>query len=668
MNTPDCFALLDDAGATDTSPTSRLYTAYAHEHVCTDPSQLDEIAARVDADLRAGLHAVVLANYEWGARLLRAGDERADAASALRWLMFRRVDKLSREGVSRWLAEHDVPDQTARPEGDGGTPPSVAGIVDLVPSVSSDEYRAALAQVREALVAGECYQINYTFRLSFGVFGTPVALYRRLRAQQPVGYGALIALPPGAGRTHVLSCSPELFLRNDGARLTARPMKGTAPRVGDPRTDAQAAERLAADPKNRAENVMIVDLLRNDLGRVARTGSVRVPRLFSVEPYAAVLQMTSTVEATLREGVTFAALLRALFPCGSITGAPKHRTMQLIARIENTPRGLYTGAIGWLDAPAHDAACGDFCLSVAIRTMTLDAAEGDARGGIRRGTLGIGSGIVIDSDVDDEFDECLIKAKFLTTLDPGFALLETLYATRDAGIRNAQAHLARLRASAEHFGFRCDTDELAQALVQRVRGLDPQHAYRLRLTLSKDGSHSVDAHMLTPLDAQPVKVLLADEPLDADDPLLRHKTTHRARHDRALRVAARSGAFDMLFFNRAGQLTEGARSNVFVKLDGNWFTPPVACGLLPGVMRATLLADPAWRARERVLTLDDLFRADDIVVCNALRGAVAARLAARSCYPDYAAWLAYWTRRTNDRIRSATDTAAVRASAQDHVC
>ena len=410
----DCFALLDDRNATATQPTSRLYTGFVREHRCTDPATLDETWAAAENDLRKGLHAVVLADYEWGAKLLRAGHAALPPGdtSSLRLLMFERLAKLSREQTDACLQARD---------GVSGA----AGVTGLRASVDRTAFHRAIHQIHEAIRAGETYQVNYTYRLDGLAYGSPVALYRRLRARQPVPYGAFIALPPepqasGSAVRHVLSCSPELFLRHDGGVLTARPMKGTAPRARTTEGDSEMARWLAEDMKNRAENLMIVDLLRNDLGRIARVGSVRVPDLFTIETHPTLFQMTSTVQARLASELSFADLLRATFPCGSITGAPKHHTMELIAELESTPRGLYTGAIGWVDAPPDDARCGDFCLSVAIRTLTL----GESHNGLTPARLGIGAGIVIDSEADAEYEECLLKARFLTGLDTGLPRFE----------------------------------------------------------------------------------------------------------------------------------------------------------------------------------------------------------------------------------------------------
>ncbi|MEX3637237.1 aminodeoxychorismate synthase component I [Paraburkholderia sp. BR14320] len=619
------FALLDDCGATAARPSSRLYTGFVRERLCTEAAQLEAVCDSVAADTRNGLHAVVLADYEFGRTLvgidkLRPTETQRGNAT-LRFLLFERCAKLSRDEVDAWLMTRD----------NGAPEPSVAGTANVRESVDRAEFDASIDAIHAALRAGDSYQVNYTYRLGFDVFGSPLAFYRRLRARQPVSFGALIALPDDAW---VLSCSPELFVEKHGPTLRARPMKGTAPRSQDPAIDRGNAEFLATDLKNRAENVMIVDLLRNDLSRVARIGSVNVPALFTVEPYASVWQMTSTVEATLLDGTSFATILHALFPCGSITGAPKHRTMQLIDELESTPRGLYTGAIGWLDAPGDDHDCGDFCMSVAIRTLTLtgSAAQTGGTDGLR-GSMGIGAGIVLDSVAADEHEECRLKARFLTGAEPGFELFETMYATREDGVRHLERHVRRLSSSAATLGFGFDEARIREEISARCAALPAQTPHRMRLALSKSGATQITAAILTPLADAIVGVLLGPEaqfaPTQAADPLLRHKTTRRADYDRGWREAEAKGAFDTLFFNERGELTEGGRSNVFVKLAGRWWTPPLASGVLPGVMRSVLLDGASdLQAGEKVLTQEDVLNAEALLVCNALRGAIPARVVA----------------------------------------
>ncbi|MBC7513095.1 MAG: aminodeoxychorismate synthase component I [Herminiimonas sp.] len=597
----DCFALLDDCAASTAEPLSRLYTGHAGTLACDDATALPALLDAMQQALRQGQHAVGLFSHELGSQMHRIAP-RASTGPVAQILLFERCERLSSDQVESWLGAREV---------------ATAGIARISASVDETAFAEAIARIHAYIEAGDTYQINYTYRLHFDAYGEPLALYRRLRARQPVPYGALIALPDGGA---VVSLSPELFVRHAQGLVTARPMKGTAAASGDEEVDRARAEALAADPKNRAENVMIVDLLRSDLGRIARFGSVRVPRLFAVERFGNVLQMTSTVEAELRDDTSLADIFAALYPCGSITGAPKRRTMQIIRELEGEARGLYTGAIGWFDAPTAARALGDFCLSVPIRTLTLQAPS---NAGVRKGVLGVGAGIVHDSVAADEFAECRLKASFLTGLQGEFALIETMHATREAGCRHLDLHLRRLHASARYFGFSCDEQAIRSRIQQACDRLPAKVAHRLRLTLSHHGDCDIQSGALQPL-TEPVALLLAPDAMRADDLFLRHKTTNRARYDAAWQEAEAQGAFDMVFCNELGQLTEGGRCSLFLKLDGRWYSPPLAAGVLPGVMRAVLLADPAWQATEKTLMPDDLRRADEIVVCNALRGTLRA--------------------------------------------
>ncbi len=626
----ECFALCDDSDPAHSEPRSRLYTGYLGSLTCRAAADLPQVLAQLQQALQQRQLAVGLFSYELGAAMQgcaacnsnETGDENGhetanptDPALA-EVLLFAQCQHMNAAEVDTWLRQRS----SAEP----------AGIAGIAASVSAAQFGAALAQIHAYIEAGDTYQVNYTYRLRFDSFGSLCALYLRLRQRQPVPYGALIALPDGRA---VLSLSPELFVRHSQGILTVRPMKGTAAAGQLPEQDAAIAAALRADPKNRAENLMIVDLLRNDLGRIAQLGSVQVRSLFDVKRYSNVLQMTSTVDARLRDEVQLPELFSALYPCGSITGAPKHRTMQIIREQEPDPRGIYTGAIGWFDPPAvadHDASkdtgapphrIGDFCLSVPIRTMLLQAPGAN---GVRRGEMGVGAGIVYDSDTVDEYAECQLKARFLTGLSNDFQLIETMYAQRSNGCRHLERHLQRLLTSARYFGFACDAEALRAAIAAACDSLPLDNApQRLRLTLDHRGHATLQSAALAPLSA-PVQLLIAPLATDAGDLFLRHKTSIRTRYDAAWQAAEQQGAFDMLFCNRDRQLTEGGRSNLFVKLDGRWRTPPLCAGVLPGVMRAVLLDDPAWDACEQHLTLADLRRAEQVAVCSALRGVLAA--------------------------------------------
>ena len=467
-----------------------------------------------------------------------------------------------------------------------------AGIAGLQSGIPEDDYLTAVRRIQAYIADGDCYQVNFTFPLNFEWFGSPVALYSRLRERQPVSYGGLV----GDAESGLVSLSPELFLERCGERLLTRPMKGTAAR-------SLPAEQLLRSTKDLAENLMIVDLLRNDLGRIAENGSVVVDRLFDIEDYPTVWQMVSEVSARV-PGRRFSEILRALFPCGSITGAPKIRAMQITAALEKTPRAAYTGALGWI-APS-----GDFRLNVAIRTLEL-AAHGC-------GKLGVGSGIVADSLPAAEWQECLLKASFLRDCDPGLLLIETL--RREGGVYPMWAlHLERLKRSAAYFGFPLDEQLLFRELGQQpARG-----TWRVRVTLDKAGNIDVQAVAFAGVVPETCRAVVAAQRIDSHDVLRRHKTTSRKIYDAALAsIADTDDIFDVIFMNERGEVAEGARSNIFVERDGVLLTPPLASGALPGVLRASLLAD--GKAQEAVLWPDDLL--NGFWLGNALRGLCRAKL------------------------------------------
>lgn len=605
------FALLDDCDSSVTDSRSRLYTAYVDTLSCSDCHAFPGLLARMEQALQCGLHAVCLFSYELGPELMGTAQHPVVQPLA-QILLFKNCQKLSADQVHAWLVaqNNNQLDSTQNQE-------LHAGIANIQANIRETQFGQAITRIRSYIAAGDIYQANYTYRLRFDAFGSLYALYLRLRQRQPVPYGALIALPDGDA---VLSFSPELFVRHENGRLTTRPMKGTAAAGEGAHQDAANAQALGNDPKNRAENLMIVDLLRNDLGRIAELGSVAVPELFAVKRYSGVLQMTSTICAQLRTDVTLEQLFAALYPCGSITGAPKRRSMQVIRELEPDPRGIYTGSIGWFDPSSSNAIqkIGDFCLSVPIRTLTLQVPAFD---GIRKGEMGVGAGIVHDSNIAEEYAECQLKAQFLTGLRHEFDLFETLHVTRSDGYRHLDLHLQRLRASADYFGFAYIESKVRNTLAEALGDLLPDRTYRARLSLDQSGQCSVQTTSLTPL-PQPVKILIGLQAINAADLFLRHKTTLRARYDAAWRAAEEKGAFDTLFTNTDGELTEGGRSNIFLRIEGRWYTPPLKSGVLPGVMRNVLLADPQWAASERRLTLADLRAAEHIVVCNALRGAL----------------------------------------------
>jgi len=466
------------------------------------------------------------------------------------------------------------------------------------PLMDRDAYLEALERLHRHILAGGIYQANFTFPAEVSLAGHPLALYAGLRERARAGHGALVF----TGSYWVLSLSPELFFTLEKGRVTTRPMKGTATRGADAAADARQIEALAADPKQRAENLMIVDLLRNDVSRVAMPGTVKVPELFKVETYPTVHQLVSTVTGELEPGRDLIDVLRALFPCGSITGAPKIRAMEIIAQNEIAPRGVYCGAIGRIGAD------GDAAFSVAIRTLMMRDGDSVAR-------MGLGSGIVSDSRAVDEWRECAAKGAFVAAPER-FDLLETMRHDAHEGIVDLDRHLERLVRSADALGFSFDRHQARNELQAASFGAGTA---KVRLLLARSGAVAVEVRPLDTQPDQPVSVALARLPVPPHDFRLRHKTSNRAFYEEA-RAAA--GTFEVLFTDPDGFLTEGSFTTVFVEREDRLLTPPLSRGLLPGILRERLLED--GRAVEADLRPEDL--AGGFLIGNALRGLIPARL------------------------------------------
>lgn len=457
--------------------------------------------------------------------------------------------------------------------------------------VGEADYLDVIRRIRELIAAGDTYQVNYTFPMQAAFEGDALSWFRCLERAQRADYAAFIDAAPFT----ILSTSPELFFRLEGDSLETRPMKGTRPRGRWPEEDRRLAAELAASGKDRAENVMIVDLLRNDMGRISDTGSVHVASLFDVERYETVWQMTSTIRS--KTSAPLPEILGALFPSGSVTGAPKVRTMQIIHDLEPAPRGVYCGAVGWY-SPGRSAE-----FNVAIRTVAIDQDAGTAR-------YHVGSGITWGSSAEAEYDECVVKAAVLGEDRPEFDLLESLLF--DGEYFLLDEHLARLAGSAEYFGFEVDVDAVRAALLDEAAAFE-DGPLKVRLLAARDGTHHVEAGPAGP--STPVRLDFAAEPVDDRDVFLYHKTTHRAVYERAR--ASRPDCDDVLLWNARGEITETTTANVILEIDGRLWTPPVSSGLLGGTMRASLLADGA--IQERVLTKADVARAGSIRLINSVR-------------------------------------------------
>lgn len=462
------------------------------------------------------------------------------------------------------------------------------------PSVGRDDYDDTITRIHSLITEGDLYQVNYTLRMRATLDEEAGALFLRMVEANRPGYGAWL----DCGNFTVCSASPELFFRLDGEHIASRPMKGTADRGLTREDDIARANELAASEKDRAENVMIVDMVRNDLSRIARTGSVTVPALFALERYPTLWQMTSTVEARTQAPVR--DILRALFPPASITGAPKIRATQIIAEIENSPRGVYTGCIGYI-APGRKAQ-----FNVAIRTAVVSRARGTVE-------YGVGSGIVQDSNSRAEYDECLLKARIVTGARAPFDLLETMLWEPGAGYFLLDEHLRRLADSADYFDVPADTASIRRQLDE-LAATFPSEARRVRLLVDRDGRISCQSATLSIPD-RPVRLAVATHPIDAADRFLYNKTTHRTIYDDA--KSSRPSSDDVILWNTHGEITETTIANLVLELDGKKFTPPVECGLLPGVFRARLLA--SGEIRERRMRLEDLRRASRIWTINSVR-------------------------------------------------
>ena len=596
--------LLENSQPGAAEPRSWLFTSPLRTIAADEAAQLPNLFAEIESAVAAGHSVVGFFTYECGVAFEpKAAMRPSQAGQPLAWVGVYECGYLFDHRTGDFV-DGDPPGLAQFPA--SGLDKEAAAVTDAAFGLSEEQYTECIAAIHEWIHAGDVYQLNFTAPLRMKVPGSAAALYQRLRSRQPVEYGAFLHWLPNR---RILSFSPELFFRleerGDTRSITTRPMKGTAPRGRTTGEDRQIAEWLRHDPKNRAENVMIVDLLRNDLGRLCNYGSVRVENLFTVERYRTLWQMTSTVTGELRPEVGFQQIFRALFPCGSVTGAPKVRAMQLLAKIEEQPRGLYTGAIGFF-SPERSV------FNVAIRTLELDG---------ERGTMGVGSGIVIDSDATEEFRECLLKAEFLAHHEEPFSLVETLLWQN--GYPLIELHLDRLEDSAEYFDFICDRNEVKAVLLEHSVTFADRRPRKVRLLLGCNGSLHLTNEILTERviggDVQPIQVCIASLRTDPQDRMLFHKTTHRPIYAEAFNVASEAGYDDVLFFNQRGEITEGAISNFFVEKDGHLFTPPVECGLLAGVYRRYLLETCA-DVEERILYAEDLRTADSVYLANAVRG------------------------------------------------
>ncbi len=591
-----CTILLDDAQSSSDKPSSRLYQSPLKTIQASNAGDLEVALQEIEQAIHEQQYVVTCLSYELGEHLLGLTPKKSKTPWVQAWV-FKDVQKLSKDDVNQWLKAqtNQVVDAPV--------------IQKTTSSITQQQFEGDIAKIQEWIKAGDTYQVNHTYRIQGELSGSPLAAYELLRQKQPGPYGAYIEHANG----WVLSCSPEWFLQKTGNTLMTKPMKGTA-KVGE-----SSSEELHDDEKNRAENVMIVDLLRNDLSKISLSGSVKVPHLFEVQQHGDVLQMTSTISSTSKENLRLKELLQAIFPCGSVTGAPKKRTMELIQELESEPRNLYCGAIAWFD-PSSQAGLGDLGMSVVIRTLELEKNQ--------RFQMGVGGGITIDSESADEWHECQTKAGFLYALQnqaEPIGLFETIRIENGQACR-LEMHLDRISQSAKELKIKFDLDRAKSLIQEACSQLDEQSIYRLRLDLSAEGLLSVKTAVIQDLQPGPIlwasDLLATDTTMSSDDQLLGHKVTRRKLYDQAWLAAEKLGSFDALFINEQGFVTEGGRSNVFVKKGGQWLTPPLTSGCLPGVMRSVVLSDTKYQAVEQNITRADVLSAEEVVFTNALRGIV----------------------------------------------
>lgn len=585
FSTDTPFVLFDDARMNGAAP-SRLYTAPLQQ---VEARQAADIPAMLDTLRRAqadGYHVAGYLHYEAGFSLAGAPDL---------------VDQ-GRDALLGWFGIFDTYQQLDSDAIASCLPNSAgAALSSIRPDISFAEYQTVFEKVQNYIQAGDIYQANLTFRASALYAGDPLALYAAVRPRAAAGYGGVV----WTGKDWILSFSPELFFTLKDRRITTRPMKGTAPRSPYPVHDAAYADELKNDPKQRAENLMIVDLLRNDVSRVCVPGTVQVPDLFRIESYPTVHQMTSTVTGELQSELGAVDVIAALFPCGSITGAPKIRAMEIIAEVENDVRGIYCGSIGRIDAN------GDTAFNVAIRSFHLNEAE-------KRVSWGLGSGVVADSNVADEWAECLTKGEFAKVGGYGFDLIETMGFEPAQGIVRLELHLERMKESARALGFEFDRHAARNSLHAVTFHLVQCH--KIRMLLSRSGAIAVEVSDMPPAVAISWSVRVAPLPVSTTDFRLRHKTSDRAFYDDARRAHADCG--EVVFACPDGYLTEGSFTSIFVERGGILLTPPLTRGLLPCVLRRELIDQ--GKAKEADLRPSDLERG--FYVGNSLRGLMAANL------------------------------------------
>ena len=620
------FLLFENTLPAYTDEQTWLFTDPLCEIVAYSREEFFNALARIDQERKNGHYLAGYISYEAGYALSHKLsvflNQKPSDKPLIQFYAFDKVQRTSSQDVTQALNE---------------LPESDPYIHNWQAAESQADYLQNLEKLHQYVVAGDTYQVNHTYRVNFDLAGSINGLYKTLRQRQPVAFSSLMHLPERS----ILSLSPELFVRKEDTTLSTKPMKGTMPRGSTSEEDAAILKSMAADKKQQSENLMIVDLMRNDIGRLADAGSMKVSKLFEIETYKTLHQMISSIEGQVSKEITFSEVINGLFPYGSITGAPKIRTMEIIHELENTPRDIYTGAIGFI-TPEND-----FTFNVPIRTITFPK-------GSKQGTLGIGGGIIYESDPVDEWHESQLKARFITGINRQFKLIETLrYDASYKQVLRLDKHLERLKQSASCFDYPADVANITQIIISYVKQHADEFDLKLRVLLDEAGGIEISSEALPEFsNATPVlsntalakstiqaselalgrslpKVYLSPIKLDETNLFRQHKSTNRALYNTAYKEAEADGFYDVLFLNRQGYLAEASRHNLFIRQGDKLYTPPLEDGALPGVMRDELLATTHNLADEnslavivKSLTLEDLRRADSVYLSNSVRGLV----------------------------------------------
>ncbi|QNT79361.1 aminodeoxychorismate synthase component I [Entomobacter blattae] len=607
----DVFLLFDD----QIKGTSQLFSNPLVKISCQRPEELVGCLQKMDSLRQKGWFLAGYLSYEAGYTLMEfpktLHPTRTASTPILEFYAFKAPQFLTSSEVETFLLQ-----QSSSHASKLASPPV---ITNIHAGVTFETYQQNFQKITQALLNGEIYQINYTFPLHFQFQGAFSTLYQKLRKTQKTAYSAWLSLPDYS----IISLSPELFFKKQHHLIQTRPMKGTIQRGKDQAEDLHLQHTMLADSKTQAENLMIVDLLRNDLSRIAQNHSVKVEQLFKIETYETLHQLVSSITAHISPTLSLQEILKALFPCGSVTGAPKYAAMKLINHLEAASREVYTGAIGYI-TPDND-----MCFNVPIRTLFIKQSG--------HGTMGIGSGIVMDSDVQSEWKECFLKADFLKKTNNSFQLIEALYlpsftkSTFQRVPNHLLRHLERLKNSAQVFGFTMPEEPIKNALLDFCQTLSSA-AQKIRLTLDQTGHFTLTASVAEePVGVQLIRIEL-EEKVSSTDIFLYHKTTHRPLYTKYWDLCQKQGLYDCLFINQHHIITESTRHNFFIKQGDIFYTSPLSSGLLDGITRRLLLEQKQNIYREKNLTCQDILNADELYLTNAVRGMVKVKLCPQTLF------------------------------------